>query len=156
MSTRQISVITFIAFSAILCAAACINVSNSSKPDKELIGTVWDLQSFEETGGTTTPVGSQGITLVFSKNGSIIEGKSYTIQGETIPGNAYGGVYGIEKDRGIVIDSLWSTKVGLPAGSRYNEYLEALDNASAYEIDGNKLRIYYFSKSKVLNFLAKE
>jgi len=48
-----------------------------------------------------------------------------------------------------------TTKVGLPPGSRYDDCLEALRNASTYEIKKDRLRIFYDKKTKALHFKAK-
>lgn len=123
--------------------------------DKALVDTEWDLQSFEIIGVGESDIGSQGIILVFTKDGRV-EGKSSTIKGDlAVPGNSYFGVYEVGSDGSLTVAITLSTKVGLPAGSRYDEYLQAFKNVSAHEIDGNRLRIYYDSKTKALNFKAE-
>ncbi len=56
----------------------------------------------------------------------------------------------------LVIYILFYTKRGLFPGSREIDFVEALENASAYSIDTNRLRIYYFGKSRVLNLITQE
>jgi hypothetical protein len=123
--------------------------------DKTLVDTKWDLQSFEIIDVAESAIGSQGIILMFKKDSSL-EGESKTIEGDlSVPGNSYGGVYEVGIDDSLSIKQTYTTLVGLPAGSRYTEYFQALRNASAYEIEGNRLRIFYDDKTKVLNFKAE-
>lgn len=70
------------------------------------------------------------------------------------PGNSYGGIYKVSAGRSFTISKTWTTQVGLPSGSRYGEYFEALKNASSYKIEGNRLRIFYNNKTKALEFKA--
>ncbi len=123
--------------------------------DKTLVDTEWDLQSFEVIGVGESDIGSQGIILVFTKDGRV-EGKSRTIKGDlSVPGNSCGGVYEVGLADSLSIEQTYTTYVGLPAGSRYTEYFQALRNTSAYAIEGNRLRIFYDSRTKALNFKAE-
>ncbi len=114
--------------------------------DKTLVDTNWDLQSFEVIGVGQSDKGSEGITLFF-KEDSTFKGRSST--------NSYHGAYEVVRDDSLYIDIIASTKVGVPVGSRYGEYLQALRNASAYEIEKKTLRIVYDNRSKALNFKAE-
>ncbi len=123
--------------------------------DKTLVNTKWDLQSFEIIDVAESAIGSQGIIVIFMKDSSL-EGKSKTIEGDlSVPGNSYGGVYKVGLDNSLSIKQTYTTLVGLPAGSRYTEYFQALQNASDYEIEGDKLRIFYDGGTKALNFKAE-
>ena len=122
---------------------------------KTLVGTEWDLQSFEIVDVAESAVGSQGIVLILTKEG-IVEGESRTIEGDlSVPGNSYNGVYEVDLDGSFTIEITGTTYVGLPPGSRYEEYIQALRSASAYEIDGNTLHIFYNGKVKALTFRAE-
>ncbi len=123
--------------------------------DKTLVNTKWDLQSFEIIDVAESAIGSQGIIVIFMKDSSL-EGESKTIEGDlSVPGNSYGGVYEVGLDNSLSIKQTYTTQVGLPAGSRYTEYFQALQNASDYEIEGDKLRIFYDGGTKALNFKAE-
>ena len=133
---------------------ACSDNSDNAN-DKTLVDIKWDLQSFEIVGGAESDVGSQGIILKFTKDGQV-EGEAYRVYGDPdVPGNSYGGVYEVGLDDSLSIKQTYTTQVGLPAGSRYTEYFQALRNASAYEIEGDKLRIFYDGRTKALNFKAE-
>ncbi len=123
--------------------------------DKTLVNTKWDLQSFEIIDVEESGVGSQGIILKFTKDGRV-QGEAYRIEGDPdVPGNSYGGVYEVGLDDSLSIKQTYTTQVGLPAGSRYTEYFQALRNASAYEIEGNTLHIFYDGRTNALNFKAE-
>ncbi|MFQ5707868.1 MAG: META domain-containing protein [bacterium] len=123
--------------------------------NKSLVDTEWDLQSFEVVGVGESDIGSQGMILVFTNDGRL-EGRARTIKGDlSVPGNSYGGVYEVGSDGSLSIEITHTTELGLPAGSRYEEYLQTLRNASAYEIEGNRLRIFYDDQTKALNFKAE-
>jgi len=114
--------------------------------DKVLVDTEWNLLSFEVIGVGESDRGSDGIFLFFKKD-STFKGRSST--------NSYYGIYEAGRDDSLYIDIIASTKVGVPAGSRYGEYLQALRNSSAYEIEKKKLRIIYDDRTKALNFKAE-
>jgi len=143
-------------FSALLLVGLNTCTKNPAiEADKTLVDTKWDLQSFEVIGVGESDIGSQGIILVFTKDGRV-EGKSRNIKGNLAgPGNSNGGVYELGLDGSLSIKQTYTTQVGLPAGSRYTEYFQALRNASAYEIERNRLRIFYDSRTKALNFKAE-
>jgi hypothetical protein len=130
---------------------ACRDDGNAV-PDKPLVDTEWDLQSFEIVGGEKSDVGSQGMILIFTEDGHV-EGEAYRIYGDPdVPGNSYRGTYEVGPDDTLSIDIIGSTYVGLPPESRFDEYILALKNTSAYEIKGDKLRIFYDERTKALNF----
>ncbi|MDZ7363777.1 MAG: META domain-containing protein [candidate division KSB1 bacterium] len=90
----------------------------ATEADKPLVDTEWDLQSFEIIGAGESDIGSQGIILVFTKDGRV-EGKSRNIKGDLSgAGNSYYGVYEVGSDGSLHINTLGTTQVGLPAGSR--------------------------------------
>lgn len=91
-------------------------------------------------------IGSEGIFLVFQED-STFKGRSSN--------NSYGGIYEVGSDDFLSIELTHTTEVALPAGSKYEEYIQAHRNASFYEIEGNMLRIFYDGKTKALNFKAE-
>lgn len=129
----------------------CTNQSDEVA-DAMLVDTKWDLQSFEIVGGTESDIGSQGIILKFTKDGRV-EGEAYRIYGDPdVHGNSYGGVYEVGLNDSLSIEITHTTYMGLPPGSRYEVYIQAIKNASAYEINGNMLNIFYGGRTKALNF----
>lgn len=127
----------------------------TKEDDPTLRNTRWNLVSFEIIGGEASDLGSQGAIIIFSKDG--------TLRGEAIPrepylqpgGNSYFSTYELGPDNALSIEVPITGKVGVPPGSKYWEYLEALQNASRYEIEGHRLRIFYEEITKALNFEAE-
>ncbi len=133
---------------------ACSDNSDNAN-DKTLVDIKWDLQSFEIVGEAESDVGSQGMILIFTEDDSL-EGGSRTIEGDlSVGGNSYWSNYEAGNNNSMYINVVATTKVGTPEGSRYWEYLEALANSSSYEIEGDKLRIFYDGRTKALNFKAE-
>ena len=130
-------------------------------PDKPLIGTEWDLRAFENPAGVSDPkgIGSQGVLLYFNED-STISGRSYNLDvGKSVGGsgsNSYRGTFRIASDSSISFDSLWTTEVNPPPGSRYVEYIYALHKETSYKTKGNEPWIFYHDNSKAFRFKANE
>lgn len=127
-------------------------------PDKQLIGTEWDLRTFENQSGVSDPkgIGSQGVLLYF-KEDSFFGGRSYDLK-EKGGNNSYAGIFKIVSDSSIFLDSLWTTEINPSPGSRYFEYIYALprDKATPYKIKGNELWIFYDNNTKAFRFEATQ
>jgi hypothetical protein len=139
-------------FIMLLALSSCIGLIGFEKEvaklvnDPDLVGAVWQLVSF----GDTLGVGSEGLEVSFKSDGQV-EGGAYP------NGNRFNSKYTITNDRALSIASIWTTKAGLRPGSRYLEFLDALEVASAYEVINSKqLKIYYGDQRKTLIFKAAE
>ena len=122
--------------------------------DTPLVDTEWDLVSFEEVGEGASDAGSVGILLIFEEDGRV-KGGSYQKAGGPKAANQYSGIYKLVSPNIIVIDSMGTTLVGEPEGSRYTEYYSALRDTTEYELKGETLRLYYDTGSKALVFRAR-
>ena len=144
----------FLSFLGILMLFG-VNTCTDDQADAPLVGTTWNLQFFEIINGEKSAVGSQGMILILTEDGRV-EGNAYRIEGDPdVYGNSYGGVYEVGLNDSLSIEITHTTYVGLPPGSRYEEYIQAIKNASAYEINGNMLNIFYDGRTKALNFEAE-
>lgn len=103
------------------------------------------MESFEDSGGVRTNSGAVALIVAF-------------LPSDTLAARADNELWGkyIARDGKLSISKLGGTKRGLSPGSRELELVEALENASAYEINGTRLRIYYFGKTRALNLVAKQ
>jgi hypothetical protein len=138
----------------LLALSGCEGIFDFKADDKPLAGVEWNLLAFENPVGKKSNIGSQGM-LLFFEDDTTFKGRSYTIKGDlSMPGNSYFGIYKVGTEGSLSMGGLGTTQVGLPSGSRYDEYLGALHNASSYKIDGKKLRIFYNNKKKALEFKA--
>ena len=115
----------------------------------ELLNKQWNLQSFGKIGEEASLLPDTEITLQFSEDGEV----------QGLGGcNSYSGTYEAKNDGSISIHDLaWTERACLsPAGVMEQEllYLNALGNASAFEIESNRLRLFYEDRQSVLNFVV--
>ena len=122
--------------------------------DTPLVDTEWDLVSFEEMGDGESEAGSVGILLILEEGGQV-KGESYQNAGGPPAANKFFGIYELKADSQLEIDSLRSTFVNEPTGSRYEQFLAALENAAGYELDEDDLRIQS-ETGNILIFKARE
>lgn len=123
--------------------------------DVPLVGTEWDLVSFEEVGEGASDAGSVGILLVFEEDGQV-KGGSYQKAGGPKAANQYRGTYHLATADTLSIQIQWTTEINEPSGSKYMSFIQALRASVAYEIEGNTLRIFYDGGEKALVFRARE
>jgi hypothetical protein len=139
--------------------AACEVVGLGSSDDDPLVGPTWRLVAFEDASGNKTEVGADDIVLTFTDSGSV-RGQTYPEEGRA-PENTYEGIYETTPGDSLSVRgssrlvNLISTRVGTLPGSRYEEYLLALVQATTYQIEDRHLRINY-SNGKALHFKAAE
>jgi hypothetical protein len=128
-----------------LSISACANAINTQQDKKELVGPEWIVESFEDTSGRKTHPGTVTLKVRF-------------LLPDTLAARADNELWGkyVARDGVLSISKLGGTKRGLSPGSRELEFVEALENANAYTIDGNKLHIHYFNKARALNLLANQ
>ena len=148
MKTKTLIVLTLTAFLA-ACELVGITDKNGADSQEGLVGT-WRLTAFEKADRTETDVGSEDITLTFAAEDSLTGWSFRGRRPEASPANEYFGTYEAGPDGSLTISGPegwepgpFSTKVGLLPGSRYEEYLAALGDATSYKIEGNRLRINY-------------
>lgn len=69
--------------------------------------------------------------------------------------NTYGGQYMISGTKAIKFTSVYSTKMACDNLEQENAYFQALNNADAYELEGNTLRLMKGSQ-EILEFNSRE
>lgn len=130
---------------------------DTADEDMPLTGTSWWLQSFQDEKGNRSESTMDDIKLVFMESDTL-QGKALhkTATGEVVTANSYFAIYSIDHSS-LDIKKGATTLVGGPSGSRYTEYLAALDEASTYKIQGVRLIIFYGEDGgKALHFKAGE
>lgn len=118
-------------------ATACDGLFGD-EDDLELTGIVWQLVAFEETNGQTTGVGTADFLIIFVAD--TVKGLAVGVE-DNIRGNIYSSRYEINPMGELSIEPIFSTTKGLRPGSRYNEFLRALEAAFRFEIKGKRLRM---------------
>lgn len=99
--------------------------------DSSLKNKVWQWQSLRNSSGLQTVKNSERYTLEFA-GGNRINVKADCNRG--------GGTYTTANDS-LTFSAIFSTKVGCPAGSLENVYLNNLQSAQSYKIADNALTI---------------
>jgi heat shock protein HslJ len=107
---------------------------------KELLNTLWTLESFETDGEVIVPPEDQIYNIRFNTDGTFIGQNDC---------NEIGGKYRFFRNNQIEILEIGTTKIYCGQGSKDSIYFEALRKADSYEIEKNKLYIYYNSNSKL-------
>jgi|GEM_PF-1976987 len=130
---------------AVLALSGCANAISTQHVNKELAGPEWVVLSFRDIDGTTTAPGTIALIVRF------IPPDTLSAKGD----NELWGRYAIQNGM-LSTSKLGGTKRGLSPGSRELDLAQALENATAYSIDGNKLCIYYFDKTRAINLVTNE
>lgn len=128
-----------------LMFSTCGDTVVTQHENKELDGPEWAVQSFRDIDGATTPPGTVALIVRF------IPPDTLSVKAD----NELWGRYAIQNGM-LSISKLGGTKRGLSPGSRELDLVQALENATAYSIDGNKLSIYYFERTRVIILLASQ
>ena len=117
-----------------------VNTCSTEPETKELINTMWKLELFETDGGVIIPPKDQAYNIKFNDDN--------TLKGISDCNEIFG--YYKLKSNNITIDSLITTKIYCGETSMGDKYSEALYKSKSYQIDRNKLSIYYGINSKLL------
>ncbi len=120
-------------------------------PTLELTGVVWDLKAFVDAADRQTAVGVQGTRFTFQAQNRI-EGVIYmTAQPDSVV-TAYFSAYEAGADGLLAIAPLSYTRVitDMPPGSRWVEFHNALSNVTRYEIDSDRLHLFYEGETALL------
>lgn len=74
-----------------------------------------------------------------------LEGRLYTINSPKEPGHVYEATYEVfpEGSLSVAVPQLRNPAGAVANGSKWHEYRRALSRATTYEIEGNRLCIYY-------------
>ncbi len=135
----------------LLCLVS-ISVLAGSCEDETVIAEllhVWSLESFGLLGDVQPILPQTEITLEFDDE--------YTIRGTAC--NYYFGSYEAQEDGMIAFKHIAMTEMACldPDGIMEQEsrYLEAVAMVSAYEVNGERLRLFYHDGQGVLNYTMK-
>jgi heat shock protein HslJ len=121
------------------------NTATTSAQENSLAGSNWQLTSFGPVGATSPVTGNVTITLAFGKDDKV---------GGQSGCNSYGGTY-IVQDDSLQFGELTSTLIACAdqaVSEQEQQYLEALQSAGRFTLEGDTLEIRYQNDSGVLNF----
>ncbi len=135
----------FLCFILLISVFQCKKVEGPELETKKFMNTLWRLESFEIIGGEIIkPPKDQIYTIQFKE-----DGKFYG----TNDCNDIGGDYEVKSGQLLIISKVGGSKVNCP-NSLYLDYFNAIEDANSYELQKNKLHIYYGNNSR-LNFIGE-
>jgi len=122
-------------FLAVLCSCSLPldPLNGSTSTPRDLLGPVWELVSFQTSGGRILELHSWEIYHVTFESVSRFNGRADC---NTIFGN-----YDAEQAGIISVRSVGTTYVGCREGSHDSEYVHAFASAKAYERQGDYLKV---------------
>ena len=142
MKTANLIILLCCSFFIFHCNKSPIEIESETKP---FLNTLWTLQSFDIEGIVVRPPNIQLYTIQFQED-STFSGK--------IRCNTMRGKYEILLYNSFIIDVTHITKLYCGEESMDEMYFKALEISEFYEINKNKLCIYYSDNSK-LNFIGE-
>jgi heat shock protein HslJ len=142
MNSRALMLILFTVF-----VSACKEDQQPTQPsDTNVAGTTWQLTRIDTVdGNSSSPSQADTILLRFDSDRNI-SGAS-----PGMCGNTYFGIYTVDSNNSIRVDSLASTKIYCPA-SLYWNYFTVLSNAESLERQNSQMKLYCSSNHVVLVF----
>ncbi len=126
------------------------DMTPSSTPNSEsapLAGTSWQLTALGTTGAETPVVVDSTVTLQFDADGQA---------GGNTGCNSFGGNYTVNGDS-LTFSKIISTLVACADAnvmSQEQQYVDALNGAERYAVDGDELTIWYDNGNSMLTFTA--
>lgn len=128
----------------ILLSLACILDKEKSVEydEKELLNTLWTLETFYSDGNIVSPPEDQVYTIQFKKD-STVSGKNDC--------NDFYANYLIASDDSLRLEQLVTTEIGCGGDQSFSdEYIQGLRDAKSYSIRKNYLYIYYGDNSRLI------
>lgn len=130
----------------LLIFAAC--TPQPQEVELGLANTKWTLVSFGEPGAETSVAEGSTITLEFDSEGQVSGSGGC---------NSYSAQYEIQADT-LSFGLVTSTRMACQQesiGQQEQSYFQALEAAGRYELDGERLAIWYNDGKAVLNFVNR-
>ncbi len=130
----------------LMLLSTCEQSTSFSNTDK-LFEVEWELRSFEQIPGAKLRVPQDQIYTLNVKKNFEISGRADC--------NLYGGQAVIQSGA-IAIRELTQTEIACGPASQGDKFVNALMDASNFEVDDNSLRIFYDANMGALNFVRNE
>jgi len=128
----------------LISALHCEKVQDPEPETKEFLNTLWRLESFEPLDGEIIkPPDDQIYTIQFREDSTFFAKSDC---------NEIIGNYEVKSRDSLIINIFATTKIYCGEESLDEKYFMALNDVKSYEIDKNRLTIYYGNNSK-LNYI---
>jgi len=142
----KLTPLAFLLTGIIIAFAGCKD-NSPQEPDAELVGTLWTLESIDVPGEpnilsrTTKAIAIQ--FLEDSRLEGYLDCNSYYRFEGYIDCNSYCGIYTLTDGDSLRLDMQYMTKIGCGFKSIGEPHSAGLSAVYSYEINGNRLRIYF-------------
>lgn len=139
--------ILFLMVWGIVFYTGCKKIDINEPPDMSIVGVKWILESIQYSPVTVIPI---------IKSFYIRLREDFQV-GMTVDCNHCGGWYSLGANNSISFDytTLFCTEMYCGDDSMDEEFHAALNSATKYKVEGNRLRIYFNNGSSHLNFIAE-
>ena len=126
---------------------ACKKSNIDKPPDMSIVGVKWILESIQYSVVNIIPIDE--IFFIRLRD-------DYRLEME-VDCNYCAGTYELGNNNFILFDytTIACTEADCGEDSRDDEFHDALNSATRYEVDGNRLRVFFNSESSQLNFIAE-
>lgn len=128
-----------VALSLVSCADIAGPSTGVQSPDA--LATSWEVLVFQDKLGMPSDPGVDQLVVTFDIDGTLVGNG----------GNMFFGTYAAQTDGTITIHCFGTTLRGISPGSRHEEFVAALNDASSYEIINDGMSIRY-AKGQTLRF----
>lgn len=134
----------FFMLSGIVFYTGCKKSDINEPPDMSIVGVKWILESIQYSATNVIPINE--IFFILLKEDSRIEME--------VDCNYCAGTYELGNNNFILFDytTIACTEAYCGEDSLDDEFHAALNSATRYEVDGNRLRVYFNNESSQLNF----
>jgi heat shock protein HslJ len=126
----------------------CKKSDINEPPDMSIVGVKWMLESIQYSAANVIPIAE--IFFIQLKEDLSLEME--------VDCNYCAGTYELGNNNFILFDysTIACTEAYCGDDSRDDDFHDALNSATKYEVDGNRLRVYFNNESSQLNFIAFE
>lgn len=133
--------------SVMMFHTGCKKSNIDDPPDMSIVGVQWMLESIQYSAVNVIPINE--IFFIQLK-------EDFSLEME-VDCNYCAGTYELGNNNFILFDysTIACTEAYCGDDSMDDEFHEALNSASRYEVDGNRLRVYFNNESSQLNFIAE-
>lgn len=142
-----IFILLFMVSLGLLVHTGCKKSDINEPPDMSIVGVRWMLESIQYSAVNVIPIVETFFILL--KEDSNVEME--------VDCNYCAGTYELGNNNFILLDysTIACTEAYCGDDSMDDEFHEALNSATKYEVDGNRLRVYFNNESSQLNFIAE-
>ncbi|MFO7168282.1 MAG: META domain-containing protein [Chloroflexota bacterium] len=144
----RFDIVTAIALVAIAIGLEGAMAQQSTTPPAEMLGVEWSLVSLQDASGATQDMTGAGMTIRFEQDGMAFGSGGC---------NTFRGGYTVADGQQLTFSALAATLMACEQAlmDRETVYLQALDDVSAYRLDGSSgLQLIFGNGQGVLRFTA--